>query len=461
MKKKMELLNRDKDTICAPATGPALGAISVIRISGPETVEIVRRLAEFLPPQLESHKIYYGHLGTIDSHREMDEVLVSYFAKGRSYTGESTCEISCHGNSFIVDEVLRQLVLAGARMAERGEFTYRAFMNGRLDLIQAESVLSVIESRSAQAARVGLRQLQGGLSQEIQLIRDDLTWVLAQLEANIDFASEDILIAANEALLARINSALDRIQKCIAGFKQGRGLQEGFEVVLAGRPNVGKSSLLNRLLSEQRAIVSPIAGTTRDLVEGQLHLDGVLIKFVDTAGLRETGDEIEHLGVERATARIQSADLVLLIDDKPELFDWLEPAVPEKSILVFSKSDLYESNSNPVRFSCRVRDVNVESVRVSNLSGHGLDELIDLIKSRLKTESSEESTWVCNARQFEGLKSALGYVEAAKQLILGEESPDLVALELGEGLQSVYGILGIVYDDQVMDRVFSEFCLGK
>ncbi len=303
-------------TICALATAHGIGAISVIRLSGSRAIEIMRRLARFLPQNLESHKIYYGILKSED--RSLDEVLLSYFAEGRSFTGESTFEISCHGSAAIVNDILQELCQAGARMAKRGEFTFRAFMNGRLDLVQAESVLAMIESRSNRASQLALRQLQGEFSVRLKALAEDLTWVLANLEANIDYAAEDIVIAAGDALANRLQKIQVDVERLLSTYQQGRIVREGFQVALVGRPNAGKSSLLNRLAGEERAIVTEIAGTTRDFIETELAIDGYRITLVDTAGLRVTDDPVEKIGVSRTLEKMKSVDQVLYVADAVE-----------------------------------------------------------------------------------------------------------------------------------------------
>lgn len=458
----MELLSRDKDTICAPATGPAQGAISVIRISGSNAASITRRLAQFLPEQLESHKIYYGYLRG-ENDRVLDEVLVSYFAEGRSFTGESTCEISCHGNQFVVDEILLELVRAGARPAERGEFTYRAFIHGRLDLVQAESVLDVIQSRSHRAAQIALRQLQGNLSQELIQIREDLTWVLANLEANIDFAAEDIVVATDDRLVARAEKIKFSIEHAIAAFEKGRSLKDGLLIVLAGRPNVGKSSLLNRLLGENRAIVSPIAGTTRDTVDGVVQWNGNAVRVVDTAGLRISDDEIEKLGIDRTHEKLAEADLIIYVEEN---FEFLQDGriegdlKSEKVVFVLSKSDLLPLEQKRPRYFHH-QGTPFPLYEVSSTTGEGLSTLVSELQSRLVASIDHEAQWICNSRQFGLLVKVRDSLADGLTALHNGESPDLVALEFSEALQSIYEVLGLVFDDQVMDRVFSEFCLGK
>ncbi|MBX3020476.1 MAG: tRNA uridine-5-carboxymethylaminomethyl(34) synthesis GTPase MnmE [Bdellovibrionales bacterium] len=437
-----------------------MGAISVIRVSGEKAGEITRRLAAFLPERPESHKIYYGILHAPQSGEAVDEVLLSYFAHGRSFTGEVTCEISCHGSEAVVNEILRLLVLAGARPAERGEFTYRAFMNGRLDLVQAESVLAMIESRSPRATRLALRQLQGDFSVKLRAILDRVTWVLANLEANIDFAAEDIVVANSSQLANRLEQAITETKTLLAGYHQGRILRSGFQVALVGRPNAGKSSLLNALAGEDRAIVTPIAGTTRDFVEAQLLLEGVRVTLIDTAGLRTTEDPVEKIGVERTLQKMRDVDLIFYVCDAASGVTVEDKAffghVPwSKTLAVVNKIDLC-TGFEPA-------DLNeaLAVMRVSAASAEGLEDLRQALRARLRLEVGEDSTLVSNARHFRGLEIVRDSLDKTLPLVLDEDSPDLIALELQTAIRALYEILGLTYDDQVMDRVFKEFCLGK
>jgi tRNA modification GTPase len=458
--------DRDQDTICALATAHGLGAISVVRISGKNAIEITRKTAQFLPENLESHKIYYGVLK--DARGEaLDEVLVAYFAMGRSFTGEASFEISCHGSESVVNEILATLVECGARPSERGEFTYRSFMNGRMDLVQAESVLALIESRSKRASRLALRQLRGDLSARLRSITERLTWILAQLEANIDFAAEDIEIAADALLAGKARELNVEVEALLGTYQQGRLIRNGFQVVLAGRPNAGKSSLLNALAGEDRAIVTPVAGTTRDFVEAELSLEGVRVTLIDSAGLRITDDAVEKIGVGRALEKFKEADLILYLIDASEGFTEEDGAfrqqVPwEKTAIIKNKVDLAAAGGSIITDTLSGQSCpNAAVIPASALTGVGLTAIKELILGRVRGEAAEDSTILANARHFQGLEKVRASLLGAIPMLEQGESADLIALELQAGLQALYEILGLTYDDQIMDRVFNEFCLGK
>lgn len=456
----MRILATDKDTICALATAHGIGAISVIRISGARAVEITRNIAAFLPEKPESHKIYYGYLKSSHDGTALDEVLISFFAKGRSFTSEDCLEISCHGSDILVDEIIRHLLQAGARPAERGEFTFRAFMNGRIDLVQAESVQALIQSRSQRAAQLALRQLQGDFSKRLKKLLDQTTWILANLEANIDFASEDIEIASSSLLSEKCELLIAEIRELLNSYRKGMIIRNGYQVALVGRPNAGKSSLLNALAGEERAIVTPVAGTTRDFVEAQLAEEGLALTMVDTAGLRVTDDPVERIGVQRTLQKMKDVDLVFYVVDAAEGVNKEEKEffaqIPwEKCAVILNKVDLNPDRNLTGDFPA------VDILRASATTGMGLKELREWLKTRVREVVSEDSTLVSNARHFEGLKTASDSLARALPLLQDGESPDLIALELQDGLRAIHEILGLTYDDQVMDRVFAEFCLGK
>ncbi|RYZ63252.1 MAG: tRNA uridine-5-carboxymethylaminomethyl(34) synthesis GTPase MnmE, partial [Proteobacteria bacterium] len=273
-------IDRDTHTICAVSTPHGVGGISVLRISGPDSLEITREIASFLPLNIESHRVYFGTLRSPEFQDEIDEVLVTYFKKGHSFTGEEVLEISCHGNPHICQKILNELIAIGARAADRGEFTYRAFMNGRVDLVQAEGILSLIESQSDKAMKLSLRQLKGQLSQRLESIENEITWLMAHLEAGIDFSTEGLDLVSDAVVTEKLTIIESGLQKLVNTYQSGRILRDGVRVALAGRPNVGKSSLLNLLLEEERAIVTEIAGTTRDVISGETQYAGVKFTFL-------------------------------------------------------------------------------------------------------------------------------------------------------------------------------------
>lgn len=456
----MRLLETDSSTICATATAPGLGGIAVVRVSGVQAEQIVRKLCPFLPPSLESHRVYYGWIKAADSHHTIDEVLVSYFTEGRSFTGEHTFEISSHGSDLICEEILRNLCQSGARMAQRGEFTYRAFMNGRVDLVQAEGVLDLIESRSQRASQLALRQLQGRFSLKLKSVLDQLTWILAHLEANIDFSSEDIEVVAPRDLARKTEGLIAEVREILASYHQGSIIRNGYQVALVGRPNAGKSSLLNALIGEEKAIVTPIPGTTRDFVEAQISLNGIRVSLIDTAGLRITDDPVEKIGVQRSLEKIRDAELVLYVVDSNEGLvadeaPFLEKIPWQKSVILRNKADLAK---DPKEVAGAPASIYID---VSAKTGMGLNELKCLIQHRIQKEVPEDSTLLSNVRHFEGLTAVLSSLQESRALMGQESSPDLIALELQQALKALHEILGLVFDDQVMDRVFKEFCLGK
>ncbi len=439
--------------ICALATPAGVSALAVIRLSGAGAEGVIRKISPALSEKLEGHHAYHTFLRDPSDASILDEVIVTYFAKGRSYTGEASFEISCHGSQAVTENILRALVAAGSRMAERGEFTYRAFLNGRIDLIQAESILDLIESQSLQAAKLSMRGLRGELSSQLQAIENDITWILAQLEANIDFSSEDITFTPHEEIISRAKRVKAELQRLRASYESGREIKEGLTVVLVGKPNVGKSSLFNRLAGEERAIVSTQPGTTRDTIDFAKNICGHRVRFIDCAGVRSTNDEVEQLGIERSKKAIETADVILKIieaSDQQTQFELEDQDGDCHIITVGNKSDLIRQNL----------EIEVD-VLVSAHTGFGIDQLIAMILKRARRTIVDAEAPIQNARQYEGISSALSYVNTAEQALLNNESPEFVASDLYAGLQELLKLRGTQLTDEVTDRVFRDFCIGK
>ena len=457
----------DEDTICALSTAPGAGGIAVIRVSGDKAASITRMLCKFLPECPESHKIYYGFLKSLVG-ESLDEVLVAYFAEGRSFTGEETVEISCHGGSVLVASIMKELVSAGCRTARRGEFTYRAFMNGRLDLVQAESVLGLIESQSQQSAKISLRQLQGHLSSEFRRIEDDLLWLLAHLEASIDFSTEGIEVVPSEHLVDRTQGLIDFVGKMISSYGRGRALREGLQAVLVGRPNAGKSSLLNAFVKEDRAIVTAHAGTTRDLVEGRITVNGVPLTFVDTAGLREAEHEVEKIGIERSRSAMEKADLVFFVVDA-STEDWqndlreFAAQVRPNSYFLLNKVDQpsVQAKRREVAQLCESLGISDRVYWVSAATSEGLDRVEAMLSSHVESLSADTSNVLTQARHLELLRKIQACLGAALRLIKEDSSPEFIAFELQESIRAIHELLGKEFNEQIIDRIFKEFCLGK
>lgn len=461
----MEFLDRDRETIFALSTPPGRGGIAVLRVSGVHAAEFVRKNCGFLPENPESHRVYYGRFKN-DRDETLDEVLLTFFAQGRSFTGQETVEISCHGSPVIVSALAEELVKSGCRPAARGEFTYRAFMSGRIDLVQAESVLSLIESRSKSAAKMASRHLQGELSKSYTQIENDLIWILANMEAAIDFSTEDITPYNGPQLLSVAQAALQRIQGLIDSFEKGRRLTEGLHLVLVGRPNVGKSSLLNALAQEERAIVTEIAGTTRDLVHAQLSIGGVAVQVTDTAGLQETDDVVEKIGIAKTYQALQEADLVFwLLDLSQNPAD--EPVLrgldPLRTVLIGNKKDIartsLEEHLGPNNGPAVSRFLG--ALEVSVKTGENLEKVVEIVQTQVKDVLLDDAPVVLHSRHTEKLTAAKQSLEKTMSLLAEDASPEFITFELQCGMLAVQELLGKSFDDQVMDRVFSEFCIGK
>jgi tRNA modification GTPase len=455
------------DTICALATAPGVGAISVIRLSGAQAFAITSRVfSKKNLADLPSHTVHFGtfsHEG-----RVLDEVLVSLFRGPNSYTGEDVVEISCHGSPYIRQEIIRVLIESGARPAEAGEFTMRAFLNGKLDLSQAEAVADLIASVSEAGHKIAMQQMRGGFSKQIADLRERLIHFASMIELELDFGEEDVEFANRDELRALLIDVHKLTQNLIDSFKVGNVMKNGVPVVIAGKPNAGKSTLLNKLLNEERAIVSDIAGTTRDVIEDEVVIDGLLFRFIDTAGIRETEDTIEAMGVQRTLEKIKNAALVLYLFDvneytteelekvRTELLSQTEHAnIP--LILGGNKTDLAQADAVKEKFSAFD-----EVLYLSAKADHGLDALRKkLVDTVLSDATGNQDVVVSNSRHFHSL------TQANESLLRGLNgldtgiTGDFIAMDIRQALHHLGELTGQITTDDLLGNIFSKFCIGK
>lgn len=442
-------MSLSSDTIAAIATPPGEGAIAMIRISGPDAMGIVSRIFKSAGKPPIPRRTTFGKIH--DGEEILDQVLVTIFQAPASFTGEDMAEITCHGGILLAARILETVLRSGARTAEAGEFSQRAFFNGKIDLTRAEAIMDIIRARTAPALRAAALQLEGRLGQEIIALRDTVLEVVAHLEAWIDFPEEGIDPATGRLLLSKINTALKRSEQLLSMADEGRVLREGVRVAIAGLPNAGKSSLLNRLLGMDRAIVSEIPGTTRDTIEESACLRGVLFPLTDTAGLRDTNDPVEREGVARSTRAMDSADLVL------HVFDASSESSPtplhEREILVANKCDLLPADSS--RFS--------NAIPVSSLTGQGFEALIDAMTNACGAHhiSAGDSLAAINARHKALLESTAAALLAAADLVKKNAPPELAAVELRSALDALGRIVGATDTEDILGEIFSRFCIGK
>ena len=458
------------DTIAAPATLLGTGAVTIIRVSGPDAFRVVDAVVSLKSGSVSDAKGYSLHYGSVQG---LDDVLVSVFRAPHSYTGEDAVEISCHASEFIARELLSRLIGAGARMATPGEFTQRAFLNGKMDLSQAEAVADIISSNSLASHRVAYRQLKGGFSNELAELRAQLLEMSSLLELELDFTDEDVEFADRPRLLALLDKVLAHVRKLTDSFRMGNAIKNGIPVAIVGAPNTGKSTLLNALLGEDRAIVSDIAGTTRDTIEETLAIGGILFRFVDTAGIRTASETIEKLGIDRTFAAISKAQIVLgvldgSIEDVVVLRDAkaLADAVSEadcRLILVVNKADL-GVNKNVIANNLLVSFVDNQEdiIRLSAKTGFGLEKLRERLFNLEKSLIADEnSTFVTNLRHFEALSEAAVYLANARASLASSLPSDLVAEDLRLATRTLGSITGAVTDSDILQNIFRKFCIGK
>ena len=447
------------DTICAISTALGVGAISIIRVSGPEAISIVNKVFKGKDlNKVESNTINYGYI--MDKNKIIDEVLVSIMKAPKTYTKEDVVEINSHGGISSTNKVLEILLCNGCRLAEAGEFTKRAFLNGRIDLIQAEAVSDLISSTTEASRELSLNQIGGKLSKIIKNLRQEILDVLANIEVNIDYPEyEDAVLVTVDILKEKIKVIDKKLKEILDTAKDGKLIQEGIKVALIGRPNVGKSSLLNKLIEEDKAIVTDIAGTTRDIVEGSISLKGIKFRFIDTAGIRDTHDKVEKIGVEKSINTINDADLVVVVLNGTEKL-----TLEDKKILesVKSKQSLIFVNKNDKKLNIDLK--NTKDVIYGNtINEDGIDTLKEkLIEMfNLGSLNLNDFTYVSNARQIALLKGAKKLIESIKEQIENQMPVDLIEIDLKRIYDVLGEITGETYQDELLDELFKNFCLGK
>jgi tRNA modification GTPase len=453
-----------EDTIAAISTPLGEGGIAVVRVSGPMASTIADRLFNgTYDGGLLSHRFYYGSILDPGKNEEIDEVMVVLMRAPRSYTREDVLEIHCHGGYLVVQRLLDLVVSQGARLAEPGEFTRRAFLNGRIDLVQAEAVIDIIRSKTDAALNLAQHQREGLLSRELTDIRASLLNALAILEAHIDFPDEDIDPDSLDAISTSITSAQARLSSLLAGFDEGKALREGVSVVIAGKPNVGKSSLLNTLLREKRAIVTAVPGTTRDIIEEVVNIKGLPVRMLDTAGVRETTDEVEQVGVDLALASIPKADLVIFLLDNSRPYDQedliIEQALGGCRVIVgLNKADLQGVLELPDTLR------NYPQILISTKSGIGIDSLRDAIHDSFihgQAVDSREYVALSRARHRDSILRSSASLDRFSSALTANATPELIALDLRDALHAIGEVTGETTPDDILNLIFSRFCIGK
>lgn len=452
------------DTICAIATSQGVGAIAIIRVSGEEAVDIVAKIFKGKDlTKVDSHTINYGNI--VDkSGNIIDEVLVSVMLAPRTFTAENTVEINTHGGIASTNKVLELLLTSGCRLAEPGEFTKRAFLNGRIDLLEAEAVMDMINAKTNTQRELAVNQITGKVSGLINELRDDMVQIISNINVNIDYPEyDDVDIMTDEILIPKVTKLKTKIEKILNESKNGRIIKDGIKTSIIGKPNVGKSSLLNALLEEDKAIVTDIAGTTRDIVEGQISINGILLNMIDTAGIRETEDKIEAIGVEKSIKMMNESDLILFVlnNNEPlteDIRTLLEQLKGKNYIIIINKNDLEK------KLDLTGLDVdNSNIINMSILNNQGIDELKAKIVELFNISQIETSdpTYLSNTRSISILESCLESIKEV-EIGLGNNAPiDMIELDIKDIWEKLGTINGTTYEEELLDEMFSRFCLGK
>lgn len=449
------------DTIAAISTTQGVGAISIIRVSGNDAIKIVNKIFNGKNLEtVESHTINYGHI--VDKDEVIDEVLVSVMKSPKTFTTEDVVEINCHGGISTTNKVLELILNNGSRLAEPGEFTKRAFLNGRIDLTQAESVMDLINSKNESKRKVAIKGLNGYVSNIIRNLRQEILELLASIEVNIDYPEyEDAIVMTNDIVKPKIAEIKEKLDKIINESENGKILTSGIKTIIIGKPNVGKSSILNRLLDEEKAIVTDIEGTTRDTVEGSITINGVSLNIIDTAGIRETEDIVEKIGVEKSLNLINEADLIIIVlNNNEELTEEdkkiLDSCKDKKVIVVINKNDL-ERKIN-------IKDINYKNIIYTNtVDLSGIDSLKEKIVELFNLNELEQQdyTYLSNIRQISLAKDAYQILEEVDNGIKNEVPVDMIEIDIKRVWEKLGEIIGETYTEELIDQLFSQFCLGK
>ena len=458
------------DTIAAIATATGAGGIGIVRMSGDNCFEILKKI--FIPKnknvdidKVKGYTIKYGYIINPETQEKIDEVLVSFFRAPRSYTTENMCEINSHGGTVVERKILEQCLLNGASLAKPGEFTKRAFLNGRIDLSQAESVIDLINSKTDREASASFEQLQGRLSKEIEDIRNELLDIMADIEAQIDYPEYDIEETTNEKATKILNNIKNKLMALENSFENGKLLKEGVKTVIIGKPNAGKSSLLNTLLDEDRAIVSDLEGTTRDTIEEFINVEGVPLKIIDTAGIRDTDNSVEKIGVEKAIKLVEDADLIIAVFDSSkkldkEDFKILDLIKNKKNIILLNKCDLSENNDETTSY---MSNLNKIVIKASMKTKMGIDKLYKTISNMFNNDEIELNNGIIitNIRHKNQIHKAITSINGALESINNNVTVDILAIYIKETLENLGEITGNNVSEDIINKIFSKFCLGK
>lgn len=447
------------DTICAISTSIGIGAISIVRITGPEAIDIVDKVFSGNLKNKESHTIHYGHI--IDNGEVIDEVLVMLMRGPKTYTTEETVEINCHGGISTTQKILEILINHGARLAEPGEFTKRAFLNGRINLLEAESVNDLIVAKTDAARTLAINNVDGKLTKKIRELREKIVKILSNIEVNIDYPEyTDELEVTHELMNKYLNEITKDLDILVTGAKNGKLIKNGVNIAIIGKPNVGKSSILNYLLDEEKAIVTNIPGTTRDIVEGTITLNGVALNFIDTAGIRETDDLVEKIGVDKSKTVANNADIIIYVlnnneEISPEELEIMGNIDSEKLIVFVNKSDLDKK--------INLGNISQEIVLGNTVSDNGLDELIVAIKNKLNLDSivNKDMSYLSNIREITLVNKANDALKSAYISLKNDMPIDLIEIDLKRAWEYLGEIIGEAYEEELVDNIFSNFCLGK